>query len=212
MQIISHRGYWQSNTEKNTPIAFERSFSLGFGTETDLRDCLGKLVVEHDLPNLRSLDATVLFDILIRNNKNLPLALNIKADGLQSLLKDAFSRYKIKNYFLFDMSVPDAVSSVKQGLRVFTRHSDVEPTPAFYAQASGVWMDALFDETWITIAAISAHLRANKQVCLVSPELHKRQHLHLWERLRAGELHRHTDHNLILCTDLPEEASAFFGI
>lgn len=35
MIILSHRGYWKETHEKNLPIAFERSFSLGFGTETD---------------------------------------------------------------------------------------------------------------------------------------------------------------------------------
>ena len=39
MMILSHRGYWK---EKNLPIAFERSFSLGFGTETDYK---GELVI-----------------------------------------------------------------------------------------------------------------------------------------------------------------------
>ena len=51
MEIISHRGYWKSVKEKNTEIAFSRSFALNYGTETDLRDCLGKLVISHDMPN-----------------------------------------------------------------------------------------------------------------------------------------------------------------
>jgi hypothetical protein len=38
MQILSHRGYWQHPSEKNTEAAFRRSFLLGYGTETDIRD------------------------------------------------------------------------------------------------------------------------------------------------------------------------------
>ncbi len=38
MIILSHRGYWKEVSEKNKPIAFERSFSLGLGTETYIRD------------------------------------------------------------------------------------------------------------------------------------------------------------------------------
>jgi len=41
MLVISHRGYWKELAEKNRPIAFERSFALGFGTETDIRDYKG---------------------------------------------------------------------------------------------------------------------------------------------------------------------------
>ena len=51
MIIISHRGYWKCVDEKNTEIAFSRSFELDFGTETDVRDCLGKLVISHDMPD-----------------------------------------------------------------------------------------------------------------------------------------------------------------
>ncbi len=38
MQILSHRGYWKSIKEKNSFIAFERSFLAMHGVETDLRD------------------------------------------------------------------------------------------------------------------------------------------------------------------------------
>ena len=146
---------------------------------------------------------------MFRILRRLPLALNIKADGLQSLLQLALARYKIENYFLFDMSVPDAMYSLKQNLRVFTRHSDVEPIPAFYTQAAGVWMDVFFDETWFKPSVIADHLQAGKQVCLVSPELHKRPHIPFWEHLRAHPVH-HSD-QLILCSDLPETAAEFFS-
>jgi hypothetical protein len=208
MKIISHRGYWKEVREKNTPEAFSRSFSLGFGTETDFRDRDGELVIAHDLPGRDSLPAEEFFRIFAQHDCSLPLAVNIKADGLQGLLKAAFERHAVKDYFLFDMSVPDAVFSLKSGLRVFTRHSDVEPQPAFYAQAAGVWMDAFHDDTWLTPAAIAAHLQAGKEVCLVSPELHKRPHLAFWTRLKSQPIA--TDSRLILCTDLPEEATAFF--
>ena len=208
MKIISHRGYWLTLEEKNSPVAFTRSFSKGFGTETDFRDRMGELVIAHDLPGSHSLSAEVFWGIFGSHDPSLPLAVNIKADGLQGLLKAAFARYQVENYFLFDMSVPDAIFSIKSGLRVFTRHSDVEPVPAFYSQAAGVWMDAFFDESWITPEAIGHHIREGKQVCLVSPELHKRSHLAFWERLRAHPVHR--DERLILCSDLPEDAAAFF--
>lgn len=189
MRIISHRGYWYKSVEKNTVAAFERSFRLGFGTETDFRDSRGRLVISHDLPTVDALDAEAFFRLLAQYDRWLPLAINIKADGLQDLLHLALSRHGIENYFLFDMSVPDAVFSMKQGLRVFTRHSDVELQPAFYEKAAGVWMDAFEDDTWLTPEVIAIHLGAGKQVCIVSPELHGRSHCALWERLRAHPVH-----------------------
>ena len=49
MIILSHRGYWKDVNEKNQQVSFERSFSLGFGTETDIRDYKGELVISHDI-------------------------------------------------------------------------------------------------------------------------------------------------------------------
>ena len=48
MKIICHRGYWQEPSEKNSDIALRRGFSLGLGTETDIRDLNGELVISHD--------------------------------------------------------------------------------------------------------------------------------------------------------------------
>ena len=49
MEILSHRGYWQCPEEKNQEVAFSRSFDLGFGCETDLRDYGGEIVISHDM-------------------------------------------------------------------------------------------------------------------------------------------------------------------
>ena len=98
MQILSHRGYWKSEKEKNTHGAFERSFSMGFGTETDIRDYKGELVISHDIADEKSVKLEDFFRIYNDFNKSLPLALNIKADGLQLKLKSLLVEYDIENY------------------------------------------------------------------------------------------------------------------
>ena len=80
MEILSHRGVWQSQVEKNQEVAFSRSFDLGFGCETDLRDSGGEVVVSHDMPTGKEISFEKLLQIM--DGRNLPLALNIKADGL----------------------------------------------------------------------------------------------------------------------------------
>ena len=215
MQVISHRGYWKTLEEKNSATAFERSFALGFGTETDFRDYQGDLIVAHDPPDRacvnppKLMPAELCFRLLAQHGPHLPLAINVKADGLQQLIHTLLQKYHIENYFLFDMSVPDAVRSLKAGLRCFTRQSDLEPEPAFYSLAHGVWMDS-FEKNWITLASIQRHLNAGKEVCLVSPELHSRDHLPYWVMLReTPDVIKHP--RLMLCTDLPEDAVAFFN-
>ncbi len=209
MQIISHRGYWKDSSEQNTSVAFERSFSLSFGTETDVRDYMGNLVISHDI----AINSCMAVDQFFFNYKQyahspLTLALNIKADGLQFQLLRLLELYNIYNYFVFDMTVPDTIGYIKQGIRFYSRQSEYEPNPAFYDDCAGIWLDA-FHNTWYSNKLIEDHLDQNKQVAIVSPELHKRDHLSLWEKLKKDGLHH--SNNVLLCTDIPEEAVVFFN-
>ena len=47
-----------------------------------------------------------------------------------------------------------------------------------------------------------------KQVCLVSPELHQRSYIEFWKMIKDSNI---DTTQLILCTDIPEEANLFFG-
>jgi len=208
MKIISHRGYWKRLSEKNTLKAFERSFAHGFGTETDLRDLAGELVISHDPAEIGAIPASKFFALAASCSPCVPLALNIKSDGLQGIVKQALVKAGITDYFLFDMSVPDALKSSQADLRIYTRHSECESHPVLYAESVGVWMDAMFDHSWINPDAIRQHLRAGKKVCVVSPELHQRIHLEFWTLLRSSRLH--VEPHLTICTDFPKDAECFF--
>lgn len=198
MQIISHRGYWKEKDERNQAAAFHRSFDLGFGTETDVRDVAGTLVISHDMPTGGELTLDELLTIMA--GRNLPLAMNIKADGLASALKAKFAEYGHTNWFAFDMSVPDMRSYLALGMPTYTRMSEVELTPAWLDAATGVWLDG-FEGEWFTNSQIQTLLDAGKRVCIVSPELHNRPPKALWDRLKELE----GEERLMLCTDLPEQ-------
>lgn len=208
MVILSHRGYWRDAKEKNTDVAFRRSFLLGFGTETDIRDLDGWLVISHDPPSQDAMPLDIFLQMHNDLGADLPLALNIKADGLQLILKKCIERFQVRDYFVFDMSVPDMIGYLKLGIPFFTRVSEYEREPILLAEAAGVWLDAFTDD-WYTDTIVRSLLAAGKRVCIVSPELHRRAHLPLWSRLK--ELDRDSSGKLMLCTDLPEEASSYFG-
>lgn len=208
MKILSHRGYWKEALEKNRLISFERSFSMGFGTEIDIRDYKGELVISHDIADENSLKISDFFELYNRVDKSLPLALNIKADGLQTKLKELLEHFNIINYFVFDMSVPDGLGYVKQGLNTFTRQSEYEKEPSFYDVAIGVWLDE-FHGHWISKEIIEIHFKNKKQTCIVSPDLHKREYLNEWEHYKEIEKYLGIN-NLMLCTDYPEIAKEFF--
>lgn len=207
MKILSHRGYWHAAEEKNAKIAFERSFKLGFGTETDVRDLAGTLVISHDPPSgLDSLSLEKFLSWHSQYQSDLPLALNIKADGLAAPLNSLMKNRGPLDWFVFDMSIPDMRHHLAVGNPVFVRMSEYEQSPPWIDRAQGVWLDA-FDRDWYTTKDIERILETGLRVCIVSPELHKRPHLDLWAQIKPL---RNQD-RLLLCTDVPEAARDFFS-
>jgi glycerophosphoryl diester phosphodiesterase len=202
MDILAHRGHWTHPDERNTLGAFESAFRNGWGVEIDVRDLDGELVVSHDVPRRGALP----FSQALELGTGGPLAVNVKADGLQHKLADALRG--VADWFAFDMSVPDAIVCLKHRLPTFTRHSDVERDPVLYDQADGVWLDD-FTGGWLTEERVAAHLEAGKRVAVVSPELHRRDHGPVWAEWRRWSVW--SSPAVLLCTDHPAEAEAVFG-
>jgi glycerophosphoryl diester phosphodiesterase len=207
MQFLAHRGFWEKPEEKNSPAALRRALAGGYGVETDFRDFAQQLVIAHDPAGPQAQAAAEFFALYAELNCAAPLALNIKADGLRTMLKTLLQTHGIKNYFCFDMSAPEMLGYARAGLRFFTRESEIEPAPALYEPAAGVWVD-MFHGDWVQPRDVEKHLAAGKQVALVSPELHQRPHLEFWARLRDAGLGRRA--GVMLCTDLPQAAEEFF--
>ncbi len=217
VELLAHRGLWKQASQKNSAEAFENALVAGFGIETDVRDCLGKLVISHDLPKG---DEQSFDDFLARYNdlnSHRTLAINIKADGLAAELKQLLDSYQVQDYFCFDMSVPDSRAYGKLGMSTFARRSELEPNSPLSQSSPGIWLDG-FDGTWFDSSEWEHWLMAGKSVCIVSPELHGRQHLGLWTELKNWILRTTTGTaqesstelgKLMLCTDLPKEFEVF---
>lgn len=202
MRILAHCGYWTKPEERNSVAAFARAFALGFGAETDVRDSLGQLVIAHDLPLGGEMELDAFLHLARR--RVLPLALNIKSDGLAVPLARAMRGYQ-GEWFVFDMSVPDLRAHLAAGNPVYTRLSDIEPRPACLEACEGVWLDS-FEGQWFGRTVIEDLLARGKRVCVVSPELHGRDPSALWASLRRLATHP----GLALCTDQPEQAMQHF--
>ena len=209
MIIISHRGFWINDSEKNTTEAFRRSFSLGYGVETDVRDMNGELVISHDPANRNCMSLEFFFQLYLQYGARPTLAINIKSDGLQKELKRQLTKFGIENYFVFDMAVPDGLLYLRQGMISYTRQSEYEQNPSYYEAANGIWLDE-FNGHWLTDDIIEGHISAGKAVCIVSPELHKRPYSHEWTHYRNLEKKIGAD-RLMLCTDFPQKATEFFN-
>ncbi len=208
MEILAHRGMWTLPEEKNTLNAIQKAFVNGLGIETDLRDYNGKLVISHDVANDTSPLAEEMFKMYRDLGLNVQLALNVKADGIQKMLGELLEHYQIKNYFLFDMSVPELVVNDARGLYYYTRNSDIESDCVMYQRASGVWVDYFYDDLWLNEQVLAKHINQKKKVCIVSPELHGKDYKQLWKLLKDTGLYE--NELVTLCSDRPMEAREYF--
>lgn len=207
MKILAHRGYWGENIKNNSPEALHRALENGFGFESDIRDYCGKMVISHDIATADSQNAEEVLDWLAEFQDEYCFAINIKSDGLKTQLLEHLRRRNLKNYFTFDMSVPQMIEYRELGLTYFTRQSEVEDQPVLYEDAAGIWIDGFFGDVWIDEALLQSHIAANKTICLVSPDLHKREHMEFWKRLRSYSI---AFERIMLCTDHPMQAREFF--
>lgn len=207
MKILAHRGYWGKDVANNSPAALRAAPEHGYGFESDIRDYMGELVISHNIADANCQKAEEVFKLLSEYGDKYCFAINIKADGTKDLLMDALERNGLHNYFCFDMSGPQMIEFREKGLTYFTRQSEVEPSPIMYEDAKGVWIDGFFGEDWITEDLLKAHIANGKTVCLVSPDLHKREYMEFWSRLKAYNL---DFEKVMLCTDYLDEATAFF--
>lgn len=207
MKIIAHRGFWKTESEKNTMKAIQRAIDSGYGFETDFRDYGGKILISHNPPRGTEITAHEVFSAYQKSGSREPLALNIKADGLQDLMADLLKKYSIDNYFFFDMSVCDTVIYVEKKLKIASRLSEFEKEMPFYRDSTTVWID-YFNSDGPTIQKVRDTLRDGKIACVVSPELHKRSYSQMWNQL----LPMKNESGLYLCTDLPDKAKDFFNL
>ena len=208
MNIIAHRGYWSSPPEKNSREAFHRAFSLGFGVETDLRDRDGEVVISHDPAGAEAMTFQAFLDIYKSYPSAGTLALNIKADGLAGIVKAVLEANGVTDYFVFDMSVPDSLHYLRADLTTYSRRSEYEPPGPLDHKAADLWLD-WFGEGFAPVDGIEACRTSGKAFCLVSPELHGRDHETAWAAWRAA-----LDvavPGAALCTDVPEDADQFFN-
>lgn len=210
MEFLAHRGLWKEREERNTPEALFKALDAGYGLETDVRDLGGRLVVSHDMPSAESaLGLEALFAYYAKGGHSSTLALNIKADGLHKPLRKLLSEYGVRNYFVFDMSVPDTLGYLDGGFRVFIRKSELESHPELEKGACGVWLDEL-TRPWLDERALALEVAKTGGLCIVSGELHGRPNAAQWGLIREALAKGAAADGLMLCTDLPTQAERYF--
>jgi hypothetical protein len=205
-RIVAHRGAWsKERLVPNSEEALLAALDAGFSIETDLRDQNGTVVVNHDPTTDGSVLTLQQFLSQISRaalSKGAVFALNIKSDGLSSIMTDELRTLQGIPHFFFDMSTPELVKYVKAGLSVGLRRSEFEtlaPQLSICSEPSAVWVDG-FDSDWWKTSELLELGSGKRVVVLVSPELHGRDPVQVWKTF-ADEFHNNP--NLYICTDYP---------
>lgn len=206
INIIAHRGFWLSRHEQNTLVAFQRALDHGFGIETDFRDFFGNLVIAHDLPTNGFVPSSEL-GRLIEMYPSCYIAINIKSDGIGDLIANFLEQHKIRNYFNFDMSIPETRQYLSKKLITYARLSEYEAESLIFNKASGIWLD-MFKGMWFDADLLRHLMTKYKNVAIVSPELHGRGYIQFWKYIKDNNFH--LSDKIILCTDFPLKARNFF--
>lgn len=203
MHVLAHRGLWGNGIAPNSIQAFVNSRDNGFGIETDVRDWQKVLRIAHDMPDGSEPLFNEILDIF--DGTDLPLAINIKADGLANAIKQAMTQRTIKNWFVFDMSIPDTLAQLGEGNPAFLRRSEYEGDSSLHRLCDGIWLDA-FTGIWYDANDLN-YMLGKYHVCVVSEELHDRDPAQQWKLLKAFSSHP----DFLLCTDRPLQARDYFA-
>lgn len=191
--IYCHRGQWTTRADQNSREALRDASVNGFGIETDMRDSVGKLVFSHDAFLPSALALSELTDI------DTPIALNIKSDGLlRKGLEDIVKLVRGPKSFVFDGSIPEMLQYKRAGVNHALRLSEYEKELSWPTKC--IWLDSFEKDWWLESDSLQ-RLSENHFVVVVSPELHGREYLKVWDVV-AGEI-GNSNPNVGICTDKP---------
>ena len=153
------------------------------GAEVDIRYHENSLILHHDPFHHHENNPEKFEDFCKNWNKDGPMILNIKTEGVEQHCIDLMNRYQIKDWFFLDMSMPFFViyadcaleGSIKglspKNLAVrFSEREPIEYALSFKDKALWVWVDC-FSKLFLDKETSQKLKEANFNICLVSPEL-----------------------------------------
>jgi hypothetical protein len=202
-RILCHRGFWASENnlpflQKNSLAAFKRAIEYGYGIETDIRDFMGDIIISHDVPLKDCSPEFLDFSKFLELDILKILAVNVKSDGLITLLQKYKDRLSEIEYFFFDLSIPELVQYQKSGFSFATRISEYETISPL--NSNYIWVDSFKENFWNEIELLKFTTRSEFKLILVSPELHGFDPIKTWKEIGPLFL---SNPNLFICTDLP---------
>ena len=164
MKFIAHR---INTVEELKKIPTE------YGVELDLRDRGERLILQHD-PFKEGED----FEEYLKHYHHGLMILNIKSERIEHRVLELVHKYNVREYFLLDSSFPMIFLLSNEGEKnIALRFSELEGLDTILSmkgKVKWVWVDC-FTKLPIDNKNFKILKEAGFQLCLVSPELQKRE-------------------------------------
>ncbi len=164
MQFIAHR----INT-----IEELKKIPSQYGVELDLRDNGNRLILQHD-PFTDGEE----FEEFLKHYHHGLMILNIKSERIENRVLELIKKYKVRDYFFLDSSFPMIFLLSNQGeKKIALRFSELEGLDTILSmkgRIDWVWVDC-FTKLPIDKESFRILKEAGFKLCLVSPELQKRE-------------------------------------
>jgi hypothetical protein len=138
------------------------------GVELDIRAEGDRLILHHD-PFTPGTD----FESYLKEYNHGLMVLNTKCEGMEEKIIELMKKYKIRDYFFLDLSLPFLIKYANRGVKdIAVRFSEYEPLEfvmKFKGKVNWLWIDC-FTEFPLKKENYNI-LKENFKLCLVSPEL-----------------------------------------
>ena len=174
MIIINHRVNTVEKL-KNTPREC--------GVEIDLRPFRDKIILNHE-----PFSDGESFDEFLKYYDHSLLILNVKSEGIEEEVLSLVRRHGIKDYFFLDVTFPFMIKYINKGVHEFaTRFSEFESIQTclnLKGKVNWVFVDN-FTHLPVENDAF-AILRKHFKICIVSPELLKRDEVEKTKEILAS--------------------------
>lgn len=144
-----------------------------FGVEIDVRDHGNRLILQHDpFSDGEDLEA------YLETFEHALIIFNIKSERIEHRVVELIVRFNIRNYFFLDSSFPMIYQLSAQGEKNiairFSEFEGLDTVMAMRGKIEWVWVDC-FTRLPITPENYRSLKHAGFKLCLVSPELQKRE-------------------------------------
>lgn len=150
------------------------------GVEIDLRPYKDRIILNHE-PFKDGVD----FEEFLKHYNHKLLILNVKSEGIEQRVLDLVEKYYIKDYFFLDVTFPFMIKYINKGVKRFAvRFSEFESINTclnLIGKVDWVFVDNL---TKLPVENNSFKILGRFfKICIVSPELLKRQEIELTKNI-----------------------------